>query len=106
MSISVLILTKNEERNLPRCLEAARWSDDVVVLDSGSTDRTAAVAEEFGARVFRRAWDTEPAQRGYSLGLPFRHPWVYNPDADEVATPELIEEMRKVVADPARPEVC
>ncbi|MGL6096517.1 MAG: glycosyltransferase family 2 protein [Fimbriiglobus sp.] len=103
--ISVLILTKDEELNLPRCLDAARWSDDVVVLDSESTDRTVAIAEQAGARVFSRPWDSEPAQRGYSLGLPFKYPWVYNPDADEVATPELVDEMRRVTADPGRPEV-
>jgi glycosyltransferase involved in cell wall biosynthesis len=106
MGISVLILTKNEEANLPLCLEAARWCDDVVVLDSGSTDRTVEIAETFGARVYHRPWDTEPAQRAFSLSLPFRHPWVYNPDADEIATPELIAEMLAVTGDASRPEVC
>jgi glycosyltransferase involved in cell wall biosynthesis len=99
--ISVLILTKDEEANLPRTLDATRWSDDVVVLDSGSKDRTVAIAESYGARVLTRPWDTEPAQRSHSLALPFKYPWVYNPDADEVATPELIEEMKRVVSDPA-----
>lgn len=106
MGISVLILTKNEEANLPLCLEAARWCDDVVVLDSGSTDRTVEIAEASGARVYHRAWDTEPMQRAFSLRLPFRHPWVYNPDADEIASPELIAEMLRVAADATRPEVC
>jgi hypothetical protein len=65
-----------------------------------------AVAEAAGARVFHRPWDSEPAQRKYSLTLPFKYPWVFNPDADEVATPELSAEMGAVAADPARPEVC
>jgi len=106
MSISVLILTKNEACNLPRCLQAVSWSDDVVVLDSGSTDDTVAIAERYGARVFRRIWDTEPAQRGFSLTLPFKHGWVFNPDADEIATPELAEEMQRTVRDCRDGEVC
>lgn len=106
MSISILILTKDEEVNLPLCLEAATWSDDVVVLDSGSSDRTVEIARSFGARVFERPWDNEPAQRGYSLTLPFKYPWVYNPDADEVATPSLIAEMRTTVANSANDAVC
>ena len=98
--ISVLILTKDEELNLPRCLEASRWCDDIVVLDSGSSDRTVAIAEAAGARVFHRPWDNEAGQRRFSLGLPFKYPWVYNPDADEIADNILIEEMRKVAAEP------
>ncbi len=105
--ISVLILTKNEELNLPMCLENARGlSDDIVVLDSGSSDKTVAIAEAAGCRVFHRAWDTEPAHRKFSLELPFKYPWLYNPDADEIATPEMIAEMQKVAADPATIEVA
>jgi glycosyltransferase involved in cell wall biosynthesis len=106
MSISVLILTKDEEINLPLCLEAARWTDDVVILDSGSSDRTLDIARDYGARIYQRPWDTEPAQRGFSLSLPFKYPWVYNPDADEVATPALIAEMQAAVTDASRGEVC
>jgi glycosyltransferase involved in cell wall biosynthesis len=103
--ISVLILTLNEEANLPACLEAVRWSDDVVVFDSGSTDRTAAIARDFGARVVERRFDNERAQRTASLQVGFKHPWVFNPDADEVATPELCDEMLRVVQ-AGRPEVA
>jgi glycosyltransferase involved in cell wall biosynthesis len=106
MQFSILILTKNEEVNLPMCLEAARGCDDIIVLDSGSTDRTVEIAEAHGARVFHRVWDTEPAQRGYSLTLPFKYPWVFNPDADEIATPELIHEIQTVTEQAVRPEVC
>src|SRR5438876_9194686 len=99
MSISVLVLTRNEEKNLRACLEAARWTDDLVVLDSGSTDSTVAIAKACGARVFTRSFDNERDQRTASLQLPFKNPWVFNPDADEVATPELCEEMQQCVAD-------
>ena len=96
--ISVLILTYNEEKNLPRCLEALKWSDDIVVLDSFSTDRTIEIAKAAGARIYQRAFDDEASQRTYSLReISFKHPWVYNPDADEDPTPELCREMLAVV---------
>ena len=106
MSISVLILTKNEAANLPRCLESVAWSDDVVVLDSESTDETVRIATDFGARVFHRKFDNEASQRTYSLKLPFKHDWVYNPDADEVATDALRAEMLAVASAPGRNEVA
>jgi glycosyltransferase involved in cell wall biosynthesis len=106
VSISVLILTKNEAANLPRCLESVAWSDDIVVLDSGSTDGTVEIARAFGAKVFHRAFDDEATQRAYSLTLPFKHHWVYNPDADEVATVGLRDEMLAAVAAPDRAEVA
>lgn len=98
MAISVLILTMNEAANLERCLESVSWSDDIVVLDSGSTDETRTIAEAFGARVYQRPFDGEAAQRAYSLQLPFKHPWVYNPDADEVTPAALRDEMLAAVA--------
>lgn len=104
--ISCLILTKNEEANLPSCLETLRWCDDVLILDSGSTDRTLLIAEKAGARVFHRTWDTERLQREHSLTLPFRHPWVYNPDADETTPADLRDEMLSVVQNPSSPHVA
>jgi len=106
MNISILILTLNEEKNLSRCLESVSWSDDVVVLDSLSGDRTVEIARRAGARVFERRFDGERAHRTASLRIPFKHPWVYNPDADEVATAELRDQMLAVTADPCRPEVA
>jgi glycosyltransferase involved in cell wall biosynthesis len=106
MNISVLILTRNEEKNLSRCLESVAWSDDVVVFDSLSDDRTVQIAREFGARVIERRFDNEASQRAASLRVPFKHPWVYNPDADEVATPELRDEMLAATADPGCREVA
>lgn len=103
--VSVLILTLNEEANLPACLEAISWCDDIVVLDSFSTDRTVEIARAAGARVFQREHDSELGQRNYGLTeIAFRHPWVYMPDADEITTPELREEILRVASDPARTE--
>lgn len=104
--ISCLILTKNEELNLPACLNALAWCDDILVLDCGSTDRTVEIAERAGARVFFRDWDSERAQRTYSLSLPFKYPWVYNPDADEVLSPELRQEMIDAITNPSLPHVA
>lgn len=105
--ISVLILTLNEEANLAACLESVAWSDDVTVLDDGSTDRTVEIARRHGARVIRHSAGGEQAQRTYAVHkVSFRYPWVYNPDADEVTTPELRDEMIRVVADPARTEAA
>lgn len=104
--ISVLILTLNEETNLPRCLEAVRWSDDIVVFDSGSSDRTVEIARAAGARVVTRPFDNERDHRTASLAVGFKYPWVFNPDADEVPEPELVVEMQRIVADPARTEVA
>ncbi len=92
---SVLILTLNEERNLPRCLGSLRGCDDIVVLDSGSTDRTAAIAREAGARVAVRPFDDFAGQRNFAQReISFRHPWVFHLDADEQFTPELDTECR------------
>ena len=105
--ISVLVLTLNEETNLPRCMDAVAWSDDIVVLDDGSMDATVEIARRAGARVIHHSAGNELAQRTYAVReIPFKHPWVYNPDADEVPTPELAEEMRRVVADPSRRELA
>jgi glycosyltransferase involved in cell wall biosynthesis len=96
--ISILILTKNEQQDLPGCLETMRWSDDVHVFDSMSTDRTLDVAERYGAKVTQRVYDNESTHKNWGLAhIPFKHDWVYQSDADERLTPELIEAMRQAV---------
>jgi glycosyltransferase involved in cell wall biosynthesis len=93
VAFSVLILTLNEERNLPSCLASVRGCGDVVVLDSGSADRTVAVAREAGARVFDRPFDNFAGQRNFAqVSIPFRNRWVFHLDADERMTPELAAE--------------
>src|SRR5216683_2223632 len=105
MSISVLIMTLNEEVNLPACLAAVAWSNDIVVLDSFSTDGTIEIARAAGARVYQHEYVDELSQRRYGLKeIAFKHPWVYIPDADEVTPPELRDEMLAIAADPYRPE--
>ena len=96
--ISVLILTRNEEQDLPECLESVAWSDDIRVLDSESTDRTAEIARARGAIVSTRRFDGYAAQRNAGMKLPFRHAWVLVLDADERPTQELSAEMQQAVA--------
>ena len=103
MPVSVLILTLNEETNLPRLLESVRgWSHDIVVLDSGSTDRTVEIASSCGARVFSRRWEAgkEHEHRNYALHeIPYQNEWIYIADADESLTDELKREINETISD-------
>src|SRR5579875_1614057 len=97
--ISVLILTRNEEQDLPGCLASVAWSDDVHVFDSMSTDRTGAIAREHGAHFTQRVFDNYARQRNAALEtLPFRYPWIFILDADERPTPALAAEMQKTAS--------
>ena len=87
--VSVLIITKNEEQDLPGCLQSVGWSDDVHVLDSFSTDRTVEVARERGAAVHQRVFDTYAGQRNAGFALAYKHPWLLILDADERASAGL-----------------
>lgn len=101
--ISVLILTLNEEDNLPRCLDALDWADDVLVVDSFSTDRTVEVAEAWGASVLQRRFDNFAGQRNFGLTEgELKHEWVLHLDADEVVPPELRDEMFRVIEDDSK----
>ncbi len=107
-AFSVLILTKNEEQDLPGCLNCVACSDDVHVYDSLSTDRTIEIARAHGARVTQRAFDNYANQRNAALhGLPFKYPWVLILDADERVPAALWREMRAFVGAPlARTAAC
>ncbi|MGE5526759.1 MAG: glycosyltransferase family 2 protein [Rhodospirillaceae bacterium] len=98
--ISVLILTRNEETDLPACLQSVAWCDDVHVFDSFSTDRTVAIAEQAGAKVTQRRFDDFAAQRNAALEqLEFKHRWVLILDADERIPRELAAEMHLFVGE-------
>jgi glycosyltransferase involved in cell wall biosynthesis len=100
-NVSVLILTKNEQQDLPGCLSSVAWSDDIHVYDSVSTDNTVHIAESFGARVTQRPFDNWAAHQNWGLqNISFRHPFVFYIDADERMTPELVESVQRAAASP------
>ncbi len=100
MNVSVLILTLNEEMNLPRCLESLKWCDEVVVLDSYSSDQTAGIAASHNARFVQRAFDDYANQRNYGLNeIEYKHEWILMVDADEVVPQDLAEEIGSLTDD-------
>jgi|HubBroStandDraft_4_1064222.scaffolds.fasta_scaffold263755_1 glycosyltransferase involved in cell wall biosynthesis len=97
--VSILILTLNEEANLAECIASCGWSDDIVVFDSMSEDRTLEVAKSNGARVAQRRFDNYAAQRNAALTtVEYKHPWVLMVDADERVPPELAAEIEMTTA--------
>ena len=97
MSVSILILTLNEELNLPKCLEVVKWCDDIVVFDSFSTDRTVDIAYAEGVRVIQRKFDNWAAHQNWAVeNILFKHEWVFYLDADERMTDELRDEVLSI----------
>jgi glycosyltransferase involved in cell wall biosynthesis len=97
--ISVVILTLNEELNLPRCLKAISWCDDVLIVDSFSSDATLRIAAEHGVRVVQRIFDSFAGQRNFAVDhCELKHDWIFHLDADEVMTPALSAEILESIA--------
>ncbi len=95
--ISAFLIVKNEAERLPRTLKALHsLADEIVVVDSGSTDATVKIAESFGARVFVREWLGYGPQKRFAEEQ-CCHDWLLNVDADEVVTPELASEIRSTI---------
>src|SRR5688572_6906082 len=97
--VTVLIPTLNEAKNLPRCLGYLSWADDVVVVDSHSTDGTQQIALERGARVIDFRWNGHwPKKRNWALvHADLKHPWILIVDADECIVPELAAEIAEAI---------
>jgi glycosyltransferase involved in cell wall biosynthesis len=99
--VSVIVLTLNEEVNILRCLESVAWADQVIVVDSGSTDKTLLLARSMGTEVVEQPWLGFSAQREHALRLTMlRHNWVYFVDADEWVSPQLAAEIAVKLANP------
>jgi glycosyltransferase involved in cell wall biosynthesis len=98
MKVSILILTYNEQINIEKCLLSLKWCDDIVVIDSGSTDDTINIVLSHGARVLYRQFDNFAAQRNWGLAnAGLKHDWVLHLDADEVVTPEFCAALEDLV---------
>lgn len=97
--ISVIVITKNEERNIAKCLRSVAAFSEVFVVDSMSSDQTQAIAEGMGAHVVPFQWNGKyPKKKQWSLeNLPFQHDWVLWVDADEEVYPKLAEEIRQLM---------
>lgn len=99
--LSVAVITYNEERNIERCLASVRGlADEIVVVDSGSTDRTSAMASASGARVIVHPFEGHIQQKNFAI-TQCRHEWVLSLDADEALTPELTASIRNALSAPA-----
>jgi glycosyltransferase involved in cell wall biosynthesis len=99
MTISVAIVAMDEEANIGRTLDSVRWADEIVLVDSGSKDRTCEIAREHGARVVLEPWRGYVAQKQYAIDLCTKD-WVLLLDADEEVSPGLAEEIRAAIAGP------
>ncbi|MGI0491103.1 glycosyltransferase family 2 protein [Alkalinema pantanalense CENA528] len=101
--VSVLIPARNEEANLPACLQSVSRADEVFVVDSQSSDRSVEIAESYGAQVVQFQFNGRyPKKKNWSLdNLPFRNPWVLIVDCDERITPELWDEIAEAIQNPA-----
>jgi glycosyltransferase involved in cell wall biosynthesis len=98
--VSVIVPIKNEASNLPRCLASVQWADEIFVVDSQSTDDSARIAQQHGARVeqfhFKGTW---PKKKNWALeNLPFKNEWIFILDADEVLPPEAEKEFANAIA--------
>jgi (heptosyl)LPS beta-1,4-glucosyltransferase len=99
LPISVIILTKNEEALIGRCIKSASWSNEILVLDSCSTDRTREIASSLGARVYEQPWLGWSQQRNKAISLA-SNDWVFILEADEIVTDELITSIKEVMVNP------
>ncbi|MEZ6131844.1 MAG: glycosyltransferase family 2 protein [Planctomycetaceae bacterium] len=99
LPLSVVILAKNEECNIQRCVAAVDWADEVVVVDDGSTDRTVELAQALGARLIQHEFESFASQRNWAMShANLKHDWVLHLDADEVATIPLSHELKSAIA--------
>lgn len=99
--ISIFILTHNEERDIAACIESAMLSDDVIVVDSCSDDRTRDIARQYPVRVIEHPFASHGQQRTWMLqNVPYKYDWAYILEADERMTPELFAECQRAITQP------
>jgi glycosyltransferase involved in cell wall biosynthesis len=99
--LSVIIITKNEQAAIADCLSSIAWAEEIIVLDSGSTDDTVAICKSFGASVTNTDWPGFGAQKNRALALA-KGDWVLSIDADERVSPVLRQEIEAAMANPEK----
>jgi len=97
--VTAVLITLNEELNLKRTLPQLNWCDEIIVVDSGSTDNTVQLCRNFGCKVVYRAFDGYGSQKKYAVSLS-RNNWILSLDADEVLSDELVDEIKKEMEAP------
>ena len=97
-SISAFVICQDEERNIRRCLESLKWCDEIIVIDSGSTDETLSICREYTQKVIKRPWSGHIDQKAFGLDQ-CSSEWVLNIDADEEVSAELCSEILNVLAE-------
>ena len=95
-SISIAIITKNEEKNIVRLLSSVTWADEIVIVDSGSSDRTVDLAKEYGAKIFYNNWLGYGIQKNFAISKCSCN-WILFLDADEEVTPELKKNIQQIL---------
>jgi glycosyltransferase involved in cell wall biosynthesis len=92
LPLSLVVITLNEDKNIERCLRSVPWADEVIVLDSGSQDRTLEIAKKMGAKTYSEAWQGFGLQKQRAVELA-KNSWILSLDADEALSPELSQEI-------------
>ena len=95
-NLSVTIITKNEEKNIGRCLESLKWADEIVVVDTSSTDRTVEICRQHTEKIFSESWHGYGKQKNI-CAMHAKNRWILNIDADEVVTSASAEEIEKLI---------
>lgn len=96
LKISAIVTTFNEEKNIENCLNSIKWADEILVIDSFSTDNTVALCEKFGARVLQRKYNFAADQKNWAIPQA-KHPWIILLDADEMASPNMADELKNIL---------
>ncbi len=97
--LTVIILTLNEEEFIERCIYSVRWADEVLVVDSNSTDQTREIATALGARVYEQKWLGWSGQRNKGVEVA-KNDWVMFLECDEIVTPQLAQSIQEVMSRP------
>ena len=95
--ISVIVITKDEEKNISECLKSVEWADEIIVVDAESCDKTIELAKKFTDKIYIKKWEGYVPQKKYALSIA-SNDWVLSLDADERITPELKNELLNITS--------